>query len=210
MAKLLYVGTCGTEDPTKATFPFLMAKGAIDAGHETGIILMGEAAPLIKDGIVEQVHGIGIAPLKELMAFVVEMTSQLRFEDSVAVPVGSRNRTWQARTRRSARRSMEPTYLPNTTRSSRSSAWFQTYVAVAPNLPLARRVRRYRALRPHATRDARPPLYATQDCHGSVRLALRAHRTRSSSDVATRGSTTRPLAARFRVWHAGAEAADRG
>ncbi len=71
MAKLLYVGTRGTDDPMQATFPFLMAKGAIDAGHETGIILMGEAAPLIKDHIAEQVHGVGIAPLKELMEFLV-------------------------------------------------------------------------------------------------------------------------------------------
>ncbi len=25
MAKLLYIGTSGTDDPTRATFPFLMA-----------------------------------------------------------------------------------------------------------------------------------------------------------------------------------------
>ena len=43
MAKLLYVGTYGTDDPTRATFPFLMAKGAIDAGHETAVTLMGES-----------------------------------------------------------------------------------------------------------------------------------------------------------------------
>ena len=72
MAKLLYIGTHGTDDPTQATFPFLMAKGAIEAGHETGLILMGEAAPLIKDGIAAQVHGVGIPPLKELMAFLHE------------------------------------------------------------------------------------------------------------------------------------------
>jgi uncharacterized protein involved in oxidation of intracellular sulfur len=72
MAKLLYIGTHGTDDPTLATFPFLMAKGAIEAGHETGIILMGEAAPLIKDHIAAQVHGIGVPPLSELMKFLVE------------------------------------------------------------------------------------------------------------------------------------------
>jgi predicted peroxiredoxin len=72
MAKLLYIGTAGTDDPTRATFPFLMAKGAIEAGHEPGIILMGEAAPLIKDSIAAQVHGVGIAPLSELMEFLVE------------------------------------------------------------------------------------------------------------------------------------------
>jgi uncharacterized protein involved in oxidation of intracellular sulfur len=72
MAKLLYIGTHGTDDPTKATFPFLIAKGAIEAGHETGIHLMGEAAPLIKDSIAAQVHGIGVAPLAELLAFLKE------------------------------------------------------------------------------------------------------------------------------------------
>ncbi|MCH7746442.1 MAG: hypothetical protein IIC84_10245 [Chloroflexi bacterium] len=71
MSKLLYIGTHGTDDPTLATFPFLMAKGAIDGGHETGIILMGEAALLIKDSISKQIQGIGVPPLKELMDFLV-------------------------------------------------------------------------------------------------------------------------------------------
>ena len=66
MSKLLYIATHGTDDATNATFPFLMAKGALDAGHEAGIILMGEAAPLIKDDIVAQIHGVGVPPLKEL------------------------------------------------------------------------------------------------------------------------------------------------
>ena len=70
MAKLLYIGTAGTDDPTRATFPFVMAKGAIDAGHEAGIILMGEAATLIKDDIAAQVHGVGMPPLKELTEFL--------------------------------------------------------------------------------------------------------------------------------------------
>ena len=71
MARLLYVGTSGTEDPTRATFPFLMAKGAIDAGHETGIILMWEASPLIKESQAQQVQGVGIPSLNELMEFVI-------------------------------------------------------------------------------------------------------------------------------------------
>jgi predicted peroxiredoxin len=71
MARLLYIATHGTDDPTRATFPFLMAKGALEAGHETGIMLMGEAAPLIKDRIAEQIHGIGVPPLKGLMDFLV-------------------------------------------------------------------------------------------------------------------------------------------
>ncbi|MCH8988213.1 MAG: hypothetical protein IIA92_05330 [Chloroflexi bacterium] len=72
MAKILYIGTHGTDDPTMATFPFLMAKGAIDAGHETGIILRGEAAPLIKDSIAAQIQGIGVPSVKGLMEFRVD------------------------------------------------------------------------------------------------------------------------------------------
>jgi predicted peroxiredoxin len=71
MTKLLYIATHGTDDPTRATFPFLMAKGALDAGHETGVMLMGDGALLIKDHIAEQVQGIGVPPLKELMDFLV-------------------------------------------------------------------------------------------------------------------------------------------
>ena len=43
----------------------------VDTGHETGIILMGEAAPLIKDSLSQQVQGVGIPALKELIEFVV-------------------------------------------------------------------------------------------------------------------------------------------
>ena len=70
MTKVLFVGTHGTDDPTRATFPFMEAKGAIEAGYETGIILMMEAAPLIKDLVAAQVQGIGVPPLKELMDFL--------------------------------------------------------------------------------------------------------------------------------------------
>ncbi len=70
MAKVLFVGTHGTDDPTRATFPFMEAKGAIDAGHEAGIILMMEAAPLIKDRVAAQVQGNGVPSLKKLMDFL--------------------------------------------------------------------------------------------------------------------------------------------
>jgi predicted peroxiredoxin len=70
MTKILFVGTHGTDEPTRATFPFMEAKGAIEARHETGVILMMEAAPLIKDRIAAQIQGVGVPPLKELMDFL--------------------------------------------------------------------------------------------------------------------------------------------
>ncbi|HEX2172646.1 MAG TPA: DsrE family protein [Dehalococcoidia bacterium] len=70
MARLLYIGTRGTDSPTDATFPFLMAKAAVEAGHQAGIILQGEAATLIKDHVAAQVQGVGVPPLKELADFL--------------------------------------------------------------------------------------------------------------------------------------------
>jgi hypothetical protein len=48
-----------------------MANGAIDTGHETGIILMRESDSLIEGSLSQQVQGVGIPPLKELIEFFV-------------------------------------------------------------------------------------------------------------------------------------------
>ena len=71
MATILYVGSFGTDDPTRATFPFISASGALDAGHQPQIVLIGEATSLMKDALVDQIHGIGFPPLKDLMQKVV-------------------------------------------------------------------------------------------------------------------------------------------
>ena len=47
------------------------AKGVIEAGNGTRIILMLAATSLFKDPIDAQVQGIGVPPLKELMDFLV-------------------------------------------------------------------------------------------------------------------------------------------
>ena len=70
MASQLFIGLHGSEDPTKATFPFLIANGALDAGHQTAIILVGDAVVLMNSTVAENVHGVGLTLLKELMAKV--------------------------------------------------------------------------------------------------------------------------------------------
>ena len=47
MAKVLAVGTFGSESPTHAVIPFLTAQGAIEAGHEPTIVLSGDAGVLM-------------------------------------------------------------------------------------------------------------------------------------------------------------------
>jgi predicted peroxiredoxin len=69
MAKLLYVGTHGPDDPTKACMPFHLAvNGAAEAGIEAEINLAGDAAVLIQDRSIETVVPVGFPPLKDLMA----------------------------------------------------------------------------------------------------------------------------------------------
>lgn len=67
MARLLYIATHGAEDPTRAGLPFVMAGGAIEAGHEAAIILAGDSVLLMKDVIAQSVHPVGFDPLKDLL-----------------------------------------------------------------------------------------------------------------------------------------------
>ena len=71
MASELFIGMHGSEDPTKATFPFLMANGALDAGHQPSIVLLGDAVVLMNSTVADSVQGVGFPPLKELIAKVV-------------------------------------------------------------------------------------------------------------------------------------------
>lgn len=72
MARILIYATHGSDDPTRATLPFFFASGAVEKGHPPSIILAGDAAILAHQGIAGQVQGVGLPPLKQLIAFAVE------------------------------------------------------------------------------------------------------------------------------------------
>ncbi len=68
MVKLLYIGTHGPDDPTKACMQFHLAvNGAFEAGIEADINLAGDAAVLIQDHHINSVVPVGLPPLRELM-----------------------------------------------------------------------------------------------------------------------------------------------
>ena len=71
MARILYVGTSGSDDPTRAGLPFNFALGAIDAGHQPEIFLAGEAAYLVKEAVAGAVMPVGMPPLREMIGKVV-------------------------------------------------------------------------------------------------------------------------------------------
>jgi predicted peroxiredoxin len=59
MAKLLFAGSYGSDDPTRAVLPLLGAKGALEAGHEAEVFLMGEAVYLMKDEVADACNPVG-------------------------------------------------------------------------------------------------------------------------------------------------------
>jgi predicted peroxiredoxin len=72
MAKILYMGSNGSENPTKAVFPFLLANGAVEAGHQAEIQLFGDAVVLIKDVVTNNVVPMGWPPLKDILATTIK------------------------------------------------------------------------------------------------------------------------------------------
>src|SRR2546430_14430715 len=71
MATILYVGTAGSDDPTRAGLPFNFALGAIEAGHQPQIFLAGEAAYLMKDDVAAALMPVAMSPLREMLDAVV-------------------------------------------------------------------------------------------------------------------------------------------
>ncbi len=72
MARILYVGTSGSDDPTRAGLPFNFALGALEAGHQAEIFLAGEAAYVMKEEIAGAILPVGMPPLREMLQKVVE------------------------------------------------------------------------------------------------------------------------------------------
>jgi len=61
--------TWGTSDPTKATIPFHLARGAKQTGVEVRIVLAGDSTELLSPGVAETVRGKGVPPLTEVLGF---------------------------------------------------------------------------------------------------------------------------------------------
>jgi predicted peroxiredoxin len=68
MATLVYTSTHGSDDPTRAAFPFILANGAVEAGHQAQIFLAAEAVYLMKDSIRNAMVPVGWPPLREIFA----------------------------------------------------------------------------------------------------------------------------------------------
>ncbi len=72
MAKMFYLGSNGSENPTKSVFPFVLANGAVEAGHQAEISLFGDAVVLMKDAVANSVVPVGWPPFKEILATTIK------------------------------------------------------------------------------------------------------------------------------------------
>src|SRR5918992_3321346 len=71
MAKILIHVTTGPENPTKAALAFLVAKAAVDEGHEVSMFLAGDSVQLLRDGVLDSLVGLGTGSLRESYDAVV-------------------------------------------------------------------------------------------------------------------------------------------
>lgn len=65
MSSLLVHMTCGPEAPTRAALGFLVARSAVEEGHDVRVFLAGDAVQLIRDSVLDSLSGLGTGSLRE-------------------------------------------------------------------------------------------------------------------------------------------------
>jgi predicted peroxiredoxin len=63
--KVMMKSAWGSDDPTRASFPFLHGLALADAGHEVQIFLTGEATYLMRKATADAIFPVGWPPLSE-------------------------------------------------------------------------------------------------------------------------------------------------
>ena len=67
----------GSDDPTKAAFPFLHGLALSEAGHTVQIFLLGEAVSLMRKSVAAAVVPVGWPPLEQTMTKIAERKVQI-------------------------------------------------------------------------------------------------------------------------------------
>ena len=75
--KVMMKSAWGSDDPTKAAFPFLHGHALAEAGHEVQIFLLGEAVSLMRSSVAKAVVPVGWPPLAEALDKVVAKKIQI-------------------------------------------------------------------------------------------------------------------------------------
>src|SRR5262247_1093047 len=71
--KFLLIGLCGSENPTRANFPFVWARALKEAGNDVRIELAGDGTVMMRSVVANNVTAVGWPPFKEALAKVIEL-----------------------------------------------------------------------------------------------------------------------------------------
>jgi len=71
--KVLVKTAWGSDDPTKAAFPFLHGNALAEAGHEVQIFLLGEAVSLMRTPVANAIVPVGWPPLAETLEKTISL-----------------------------------------------------------------------------------------------------------------------------------------
>ena len=69
--KIMMKSAWGSDDPTRASFPFVHGLALAEAGHDVQIFLVGEATYTMRKATVDTIDPLGWPPLRETMQKVV-------------------------------------------------------------------------------------------------------------------------------------------
>ena len=65
MATMLINLTHGPEHPTRAALGFLVARAALEDGHDVSLFLAGDAVQLLREPVLDHLVGLGTGSLRE-------------------------------------------------------------------------------------------------------------------------------------------------
>jgi hypothetical protein len=69
----------GSDDPTKAAFPFLHGHALAEAGHMVQIFLLGEAVSLMRPSVAKAVVPVGWPPRPGTLECEIRQSNHFRF-----------------------------------------------------------------------------------------------------------------------------------
>jgi len=75
--KIMFKSAWGSDDPTKAAFPFLHGNALAEAGHTVQIFLLGEGVSLMRSSVAHAVVPVGWPPLAEALQKAVANRIQI-------------------------------------------------------------------------------------------------------------------------------------
>jgi hypothetical protein len=71
--RFLLVGLCGSENPTRANFPFVWAAALREAGNEVRIELAGDGTVMMRTPVANSVTAVGWPPFSQALAKVIDL-----------------------------------------------------------------------------------------------------------------------------------------